>query len=925
VRFAILGPVRAWLDGAELETGPPTQRALLALLLVHAGQPVALTEIVDALWGQDPPRTAVNIVHRHVGALRRLTDPDLPTRATGELLLPSSGGYRMNVDDGSLDLLRFRRLHEAARKAAGAEATRLYAEALGQWQGAIATGIPANVRAHPAFVAADHEYLVAVQEAAEAALSSGAPERMLPALQQTAQNHPLDEALQARLIVTLAATGRQAEALDVYQAVRSRLADELGIDPGPELRAAHTQVLRQASPAPPRQPASNVPTQLPADLPSFSGRDTELARTSALVAEQNAMTTIAISGMAGVGKTTLAVHFAHEVADRFPDGQLYVNLHGFDASSMVSSSDAVRGFLETLGVPPHRMPADLDGQAALYRSLLAGRRVLVVVDDARDTEHARPLLPGTPGCMVVITSRSQLRGLVARNGAHPLALGVPTMAEARDLFVERLGADRVAAEAQAVDEIIVRCGRLPLALAVVAARAAVHPDLPLASIAQELRGGDLDAFDDTDSDIDVRTVLSWSYQAISLEAATLYRLLGLHPGPQVSTAAAASLLGRTARDTRALLDELTRAHLVNEQVPGRYQFHDLLRSYAAELVEAVDDDATRREARGRLLDHYLHGADQAARLLFPYWERPSPRLTSPDPHLADQQEAAAWLQLERPILLALATQAALAGFESHAWELASALELFLDRQGRWQEQISLQQMAVASARRLGAPAPLARALRALGFGYGRHSKQEDAESHLQQALSLFEELGDVNGQAQTHRHIAFTANKQGDHERALGQYATARRLYESNQNRGGQANVFNEVGWTHILRGDHEKAIVECRQAVDLHTALGNRNGEAAAADSLGYAYYHLGRHDEAIACYEHALRVYREIADRYLEADTLAHIGDAHAALDEHEAASTAWRAALRILDEMDHPDAENIRGKLSLASPAPCESQAR
>jgi DNA-binding SARP family transcriptional activator/tetratricopeptide (TPR) repeat protein len=915
VRFAILGPVRAWLADAELETGSPTQRALLALLLVHAGQPVALTEIVDVLWQDDPPRTAVNIVHRHVGALRRLTDPGLPARATGRLLLPSSGGYRLAVDAESLDLLRFRELHESARRAANAgsvaEATDLYVGALAQWQGPIGQGIPENVRAHPAFVAVGREYLAAVQEAAEAALAAGSPQRILPALEQAAHDHPLDEALQAKLMMVLAATGDQAKAVQAYQAVRDQLAGELGVDPGPELREAHARVLRQAPPKP--RPRSQVPSQLPADLPSFAGRGTELARTAALLGEQNAMTTIAIFGMGGVGKTTLAVHLAHEVADQFPDGQLYVSLHGFDPAGVVSSSEAVRGFLETLGVPPHRMPADLDGQTALYRSLLAGRRMLVLVDDARDTEHARPLLPGTPGCMVIITSRTQLLGLVARSGAHPVALDPPTLAEARDIFVHRLGAARVAAESDAVDEIIARCGRLPLALAVVAARAATFPDVPLAAIAGELREGDLDAFGEPDADIDVRTVFSWSYRAVTPDAARLYRLLGLHPGPEISLPAAASLAGSPVRQVRALLDELSGAHLVNEQISGRYEFHDLLRAYAAELTASEDDSETRQAARSRLLDHYLHHADAAARLLFPHRDR-APVVPPPagPADLADHQQADSWLRQERPVLLALAALAAETGFERHTWQLAAAIELFLDRQGRWQEQIVLQQNALAGARRLGDNSPLAHAHRALGFAHGRLSRQTEADTHLQNALELFAGADDANGEAATHRNMAFLANRQGNHRVALDHYARAMDLYESNANQSGRATVFNEAGWTHILLGDYEQALAQCGQAVRLHTRIGNHSGEAAASDSLGYAYHHLGRHEDAIAHYQHALTLYRRLTDRYLEADTLSHIGDARAALGDHDSAATAWRQALLILDELGHPDAKEVRGKL-------------
>ncbi|MFD1045548.1 BTAD domain-containing putative transcriptional regulator [Kibdelosporangium lantanae] len=400
MRFTILGPVRAWLGETELETGPPTQRALLALLLVHAGQPVALADIVDTLWGENPPRTAVNIVHRHVGTLRRLFDPDLSTRETGRLLLPSSGGYRMDVDPASLDLLMFRRL---AERAYDKRDLTLFDTALSLWHGRIADGVQERVRAHPAFVAVEREYVAVALDAARIALELGQPDRFVPALKLVATANPLNEAVQARLVTALAAMGNQVEAMETYQRTRDLLADELGIDPGVELREAYARIQQRVR----RKPA--VPTQLPGDLPTFTGRRAELRVTETLYSGQ-AMTTLAIFGMPGVGKTTLAVHVAHELADRFPDGQLYVNLRGFDPVGAVSSSNAVRGFLETLGVAPNRMPADLDGQAALYRSLLAGKRVLVVLDDARDTEHVptvgqprRPLFrcAHTPGSLTI--------------------------------------------------------------------------------------------------------------------------------------------------------------------------------------------------------------------------------------------------------------------------------------------------------------------------------------------------------------------------------------------------------------------------------------------------------------------------------------------------------------------------------------------
>ncbi|MFE5894821.1 BTAD domain-containing putative transcriptional regulator [Streptomyces sp. NPDC056462] len=627
MRFAVLGPVRAWCGDTELELGPPKQRGLLALLLIQPGHLVAVQEIVDALWGQDPPDSAVNVVQRHIGALRRLFEPGLPARGTSQWLPRCSGGYRLQVDPDSVDLVRFRAMRQEAGRLAEsgkpAEATELLIQALALWRGPAALGIPPEVRACPDFTAVDREHLFAVKEAADCALAAGPglSARVLVTLRQAVAQQPLDEALQARLIVLLAATGHQGEALEVYRTARTRLADELGLDPGPELRAAQKQVLHQTDPAGPAATAADGarfvvgeriaepddagvgssqgitvttrPAQLPADLGPFVGRSDELARLHALLPPNgqmpSAVLVTAIGGMAGSGKTTLAVHWAHQVADRFPDGQLYVNLRGFHPTGpMVSPAEAIRSFLDAFAVAAHRIPTGLDAQAALYRTLLAERRVLVVLDNARDSEHVRPLLPASAGCLVLVTSRNQLHGLVAGEAAHSVTLDLLSQADALEFLSRRLGTDRVARESRAAAEIVTRCGRLPLALAVVSARAAVNPAFSLSCIAAELRAhqGSLDAFAGEVPLADVRSVFSWSYDALTPDAARLFRLLGLHPGPDSSIAALASLAGRKPSQVRPLLTELAGAHLVSETQPGRFGCHELLRAYGAELGQA---------------------------------------------------------------------------------------------------------------------------------------------------------------------------------------------------------------------------------------------------------------------------------------------------------------------------------------------------
>lgn len=953
-RFAVLGPVRAWRGDTELALGPPKQRALLALLLTEAGHPVAVHEIVDALWGQDPPDSAVNVVQRHVGALRRLLEPDFPAGGESRWLVRGSGGYRLEVDPDGLDLLRFRTLRrqaeQAVRDGQPPTATGLLIEALALWRGPAASGIAPEVRSHPAFAALDGEHLAAVKEAAELALEAGPGlgARVLVTLRQAAAQHPLDEGLQARLILVLAATGHQAEALDVHRTVRTRLADELGVQPGPELQAAlqrvlgRTHTVRAATPSADAGPveegegeedadgaalpdavATIRPAQLPVDLPAFTGRRSELAqvRKLLLASDAPASTVVisAIGGMAGVGKTTLAVHWAHSVADRFPDGQLYVNLRGFHPSgSIMSAAEAIRSFLDAFGVPGRRIPAGLDAQAALYRSLLADRRVLIVLDNARDTEHVRPLLPGAPGCLVVVTSRNQLYGLVAGEGAHSLTLDVLTEAEAREFLSRRLGAERIADEPDAVAEIITLCGRLPLALAVVSARAVVNPAFPLASIAAELSDSEdsLDAFAGEAPAADARSAFSWSYQLLSPAAARVFRLFALHPGPDCSLAAVASLVGQRVGQVRPVMGELARAHLISEALPGRYGCHELLRAYAAELARTQDTAQELEAARRRMLDHYLHSAHAADSLLMPSRDRVQLRPHTPGvtvPRLPDRAAAAEWLETNRSVVLAAIEQDARHGGGEHSWQLASVLELHLDRGGRWPEQLDAQTTAVEAAQRLGDIPGQAFAHLALGFVSGRLDRPDEADAHLARALELFAEIGDLGGRSRTLRRLAFLANGRGRHEAALDHYTEASALCRAAGRRNDEAGIANEVGWTYILMGKYEDALTQCALAISVHRETGDRNGEAAALDSLGYARHHLRDHDRALECYEQALRLYREISDRYLEADTLVHIGDTRRAAHQDIRAELAWREALGILDEIGHPDAEQVRRRLN------------
>jgi hypothetical protein len=492
-----------------------------------------------------------------------------------------------------------------------------------------------------------------------------------------------------------------------------------------------------AAPAPAPAAKTAVPRELPTGVRSFVGRSGELLALTKALDESGAETpgTVvisAIAGTAGVGKTALALSWAHQVADRFPDGQLHVNLHGFDPSGTPCAPEvAIRRFLDALGVVPQRIPPGPEAQAGLYRSLLADRRMLVMLDNARDEHQVRPLLPASPGSLVLVTSRSQLSGLVAADDARLLILDVLSHAEAVQLLTARIGRTRAAAEADAVDQIATLCACLPLALAVAAARAAARPGFPLSALAAELRDGDgrMDALDAGDPAVSVRAVFSWSYRQLTAEAARMFRLLGLHPGPDISVPAAASLTAREQPETRRLLTELTRLHLIAEHVPGRYAFHDLLRAYAADQSRACDSGPERQEAKGRVLDHYLHSAAQGAFTVSSTFEPLTlvpPRPGTVPERPAGPRGALAWFDAEHLVLLGAVGLAAESGFDRHAWQLPWAMTPFLRKRGHWQEWAATQRTALAAATRLGDIAGQATSRRLLATAYDDLGDYEQA-------------------------------------------------------------------------------------------------------------------------------------------------------------------------------------------------------
>jgi DNA-binding SARP family transcriptional activator/tetratricopeptide (TPR) repeat protein len=934
IGFRLLGEVEAVIDGRAVDLGYPRQRCVLTVLVLEANRPVSADQLLDRAWAGPLPQRSRNALSSYVSRLRQVL------AVTDEVaIVCRSGAYMLHVDPLAADVHRFRDLVTRARMTSDPEgAVAVLEEALRLWHGeAFATlNTPWLDTVRQSL---DGERVAAVLDRNDLALELGLHAEILAEIAASAASNPLDERLAGQLILALYRSGRQAAAFEHYQQVRRALAEELGADPSASLQRMHQQMLTAdpalAGPAlaGPGWPVgrrvglstSPVPRQLPAPTRLFSGREPEIAQLDALLTGADdapaAVVVAALSGTAGVGKTALAVHWAHRVAGRFSDGQLYVNLRGFAPGAHTEPADAIRGLLDALGVSPQRIPTGFDAQVALYRSMLADKQLLIVIDNARDADQVRPLLPGAPGCLVIVTSRNELTGLVVTEVAQPLRLNVLTHDEARQLLARRLGPERTAAEPDAVDDIIARCARLPLALAVVAARAAAHPDFPLGSVAAQLGQG-LDAFSAGDSVADVRMVLSWSYQALSTPAARLFQLLGLHLGPDIGAPAAASLAGVSRAGVRVLLAELTSAHLLNEHAPDRYAFHDLLRAYAVEMAGADQTAAERRQAVQRIMDHYLHTTHAASQVMDSYRGdlvtlRPAEAGVTPE-YVDNSDEAMAWFTAERPALLALVEQAARDGFETYSWKLAWTLAEYLQRRGYWREHLMIQKIAVSAADRVGDKSGQALARGGLGAGYTVSGRHAEAEPHLWHALKLYRELGNHVGEATTHRNLGSCYEQRGRYRDALSHAERALALFRTARYTSGEIRALNSVGWRHALLGNYEQAHSYCEQALPLYQKTGDRLGEAATWDSLGYIHHHLGEHEQALACYQRALDMFRDIGNRYMEANTLRHLGDTHTAYNAPDAAASAWRQALEILDQLGHHDADLVRTQLNPSSPS-------
>jgi len=883
LRFGVLGPlVASGLDGV-VELGPTRQRTVLAALLIDPTTAVTPDQLVDRVWGDRSPQRARATLHTYLSRLRTVFEA-----AGGPALVRRGRGYLLDLDPLSVDLHQFRKLATAARAAGDTQAVELWREALDLWRGTPFDDLDSDWLRGVA-IGLERERWSAGLDRNDVLLRSGDHAKVLADLTPALAEHPLDERLAGQFMLALYASGRQADALAHYRMLRQRLVDDIGSEPGPALRELHHRLLHQDPQLVPDIPAPETPgplysgpatrphrpAELPADVAAFAGRHTELHKLDGLLDGSQEIPTPAISivtigGTAGVGKTALAVHWAHQVADLFPDGQLYVNLRGYDPEQPMTTGDALARFLVGLGVPDRDIPVGLDERAARFRTEVAGKRLLILLDNAAAVAQVRMLLPGTGTCLVVVTSRDSLAGLVAIDGAYRLDLELLPVDESLDLLGRLIGR-RAADEPEATALLAEQCARLPLALRVAAELAVSRPDSTLAELSAELtdRQSRLDLLDaGGDPYAAVREVISWSIHHLPATALETFRLLGLHPGPDVDPYSVAALTGAAVVQARQNLAHLARAHLVHRAGPGRYGLHDLLRAYAGRLAATELTQMQRDHALRRLLDYYRTAATTAMDRLHPAETDRRPAQTPGDfpvPTLSTTDKAEAWLDAERFNLVAVAVHAATGGDHAYLVDVARVVHRFLI-DAHVTEAIALYEQARSAAERAEDPAASAHALRQLGTAYSRLGRLDLAVDYQREALTLFRQYGD----------------------------------------RDGETRALAGVGVALSRLGRLQEAIDPLQQALTMSLQAGDSLGEAIALNNLGVLYQHLGRYAEASEHLRLALNGFRDVGARPQEANTLTNLGVAEAKLGRYPEAARHLDESLTILKELSAPPEE-------------------
>ncbi|WP_433220597.1 BTAD domain-containing putative transcriptional regulator [Dactylosporangium sp. CS-047395] len=893
MQVRLLGPVDVAIDGAAPALPGLRRKAVLAVLGLHRGAVVGVDRIVGLAWEDDDAAVQPNTVQRHVSDLRTV----LRDRSSIEARPP---GYLLHT---GTDLAAVEDLVRAGRAAERAEvAVEHFRRALGLWRGPAL----ADLRELP-WLRAQGERLDQLRldiqlDLVDARLRLADPgdrEALLRELHERAAARPFDERVHGQLMRALSVNGQQRQAEEVYRRLEEALDREFGLRPGAALRAQREalRAQREALRAQREALRPDRPAQLPATVRGFAGRVAELERLDALADAGGGV--VVIEGTAGVGKTALTLFWAHRAAHRFPDGQLYVNLRGFDpGSAALRPADALAVLLDGLGLPAPTGPAE---RAALFTTTIQRRRLLVVLDNARDGAQVRALLPKTGTSLVLVTSRAHI------DTPATIGLDVMTPDEARELLRHRLGDARPAAEPAAVDEIVARCAHLPLAMGVVAAHAAARPHIALAQLAGELRDAARrwHVLDGGDAVSDVRAVLSWSYLALPAATARMFRLLGAHPGPVLGTAAAAGLAGVAPEVATELLAELCRASLLTEPEPGRFTHHDLLRGYALELAAAQDEP----EATRRVLDHYVNTAVIAAAVINPSWPPVSPPEPAPGVTV-DVKAEQRWLTEELPTLLAAVEAAAVRKLDVHAWQLAWALTDLLERQGRWDDWEAAHGTGLRAAERAGDAQAVAHLHRGLGRLRMWQWRYQEALAHFGEALERFQALGDRHGEARTEHNLCQLADREGRLPDAARHAQRSLDLCRELGDRADVAKELNALAWCHLEAGELDHARAACEEAAAIYREVDDPAQEGAAQHTLGGIHHRRGDLAAAAACYERAVALSGGVGDRYAEALALDGLGDTGTDPDE---ARRRWEQALTILTELGRPEADAVRAKLS------------
>jgi DNA-binding SARP family transcriptional activator/tetratricopeptide (TPR) repeat protein len=955
VRIQVLGSLRAWNDHAELELGPPGRRAVLGLLVLAGGEAVTMHELVDTLWGDRPPRSAVNVLQTHVKHLRRLLEPGRAPRSSSKILPYVNGGYAMRCDAVDVDLLRVRCLvaeaNDAQRDGDTARTAMLLGEALRLWRGRPLADI-APLATHPKVMSLVAERQEVLARYGDAMIAIGAAADVLADIAEAAAEQPLDEPAQARLIRVYHAVGQRANAFRVYREVRDRLVEELGVDPGPELLAAqaallHDRGVRGAGTATEPAPALHVPKQLPAEPHGFTGRAAELSALDSLLPdrdrERGTVTIATISGTAGVGKTALAVHWAHRVRDRFPDGQFYASLRGHAHGTPALPIEILSQFLSALDVPAHRVPVDPDTASALYRTLMMDRKALILLDNAASPDQIRPLLPAGPGCLVVVTGRDRMAGMVATHGARQLTLDVLSPEDALELMGRVLGPERVRAEYEAAVEFAKRCVYLPLALRMAAANLDDRPGWSVEDYVLEMREGNLLASlaVQGDEQTAVRTAFDLSYAVLPARLQRLFRLLSLVPGTDFSTEAVAALTGIDPEEAGQLLDRLAVAHLVEHHMPGRYRFHDLLRRYAAEQVERLEAGHDRDAALNRLYDWYLHAVDGAARVLYPHMLRlPLPESGARLPaRVTKLAGASSWLESERGNLVAAVRNAAQTGPRQMAWLLADALRGYFwmcvrgvdwlataeaglaaaeedgdpraqavarlsladlhFRQGRYRQAVRHYTYGLLLARQADWAEAQAALLGNLGGVYWQSGRLTAAVRRFERGLAISRRVGQPAGEAVALGNLGVVHWELGRLSQAAELYAKALNRYRLIGSRYGEAINLGNLGQAQRARGLLDEASDLLAQALVLHHEAGNRSSEAQTRSRLAATYCDLGRPAEALQFARTGLTLAKDTDDPRTEVESLAILATVHHRLGHRQDAIRCYREALDLIRE--------------------------